>query len=165
MITQEDNTKLNPENAEPYVLPNRFDVKQREAICLDKGYHLVLAPAGCGKTDILAERVHRAIHNGVGVKAKGLEFENVIVYGCVNDIYPYFSSIPGIYAYAEDTRKLYVAMSRAKKRLCLLTFKEQKGWHKEISPFLRAILSRHKFRNLEERDDSTPMMSGKRIYI
>lgn len=98
-------------------------------------------------------------------KAKGLEFENVIVYGCVDGIYPFFSSIPGTYAYAEDARKLYVAMSRAKKRLCLLTFKEQKGWSKEISPFLRAILSRHKFRSLEEREASGEIIDGIGISI
>lgn len=52
----------------PYVIHKKFDEKQREAICLDSGYHLVLAPAGCGKTDILAERVSRAIHNGVNIE-------------------------------------------------------------------------------------------------
>lgn len=50
-----------------YIIPDKYDDKQREVICLDNGYHLVLAPAGCGKTDILAERVRRAIFNGTDV--------------------------------------------------------------------------------------------------
>ena len=33
------------------------DEFQKKVITLDSGYHLVLAPPGCGKTDILAERV------------------------------------------------------------------------------------------------------------
>lgn len=31
------------------------DEFQKKVITLDSGYHLVLAPPGCGKTDILAE--------------------------------------------------------------------------------------------------------------
>ena len=38
---------------------------QKKVIALDSGYHLVLAPPGCGKTDILAERVVRALSCGV----------------------------------------------------------------------------------------------------
>lgn len=38
---------------------------QKEVIALDSGYHLVLASPGCGKTDILAERVVRALSCGV----------------------------------------------------------------------------------------------------
>lgn len=57
------------ENSVPvYQMDPRRDEKQRETICIDKGYHLVLAPAGCGKTDILAERVYRALCNGVDVE-------------------------------------------------------------------------------------------------
>ena len=46
---------------EQYIIPSRFDEKQKSVICLDEGLHLVLAPAGCGKTDILAQRVYRAL--------------------------------------------------------------------------------------------------------
>lgn len=41
------------------------DEFQKKVITLDSGYHLVLAPPGCGKTDILAERVVRALSCGV----------------------------------------------------------------------------------------------------
>ena len=41
-----------------------FDSYQQKIIELDRGSHLVLAPPGCGKTAILAERVARAIEKG-----------------------------------------------------------------------------------------------------
>ncbi|MBD5379682.1 MAG: UvrD-helicase domain-containing protein [Bacteroides sp.] len=45
-------------------MPVKFDEYQQKILDLDKGKHLVLAPPGCGKTAILAERVARAIENG-----------------------------------------------------------------------------------------------------
>ena len=42
-----------------------FDPWQREAIEISGGRHLVLAPPGCGKTDILTERVIHAHEQGV----------------------------------------------------------------------------------------------------
>ena len=93
-------------------------------------------------------------------KAKGLEFENVIVYGCIDDIYPFFSSKNDAYACKEDARKLYVAISRAKKRLCLLSFRKKivysKRWGRtytfdaHLSPFLHRTLSKHSFRTVQE---------------
>ena len=43
-----------------------YDKEQQKAIDANGGYYLVLAPPGCGKTDILSERVVRAKQNGVG---------------------------------------------------------------------------------------------------
>ena len=83
-------------------------------------------------------------------KAKGLEFENVLVNSCVDGIYPFFNTDNP----KEDARKLYVAMSRAMKKLYLLTFREKKGISRygnpycfpaEISPFLEKIIERHNF--------------------
>lgn len=42
-----------------------FDTWQQEAITLKGGRHLVLAPPGCGKTDILTERIVQAHNTGV----------------------------------------------------------------------------------------------------
>ena len=41
------------------------DKSQQEILDLKSGQHLVLAPPGCGKTQILAERIHRALADGV----------------------------------------------------------------------------------------------------
>lgn len=49
-------------------------------------------------------------------KAKGLEFDNVIVYDVTEGRYPGFHS-KTMRQQAEDARRLYVAMSRARKRL------------------------------------------------
>lgn len=43
----------------------QFDPWQQEAIALSGGRHLVLAPPGCGKTDILTERIIQAHAAGV----------------------------------------------------------------------------------------------------
>lgn len=42
-----------------------YDQKQQKAIKAGNGYHLVLAPPGCGKTDILSERIVHAKENGI----------------------------------------------------------------------------------------------------
>lgn len=87
-------------------------------------------------------------------KAKGLEFENVVVFGCVDGVYPFFASKDDPVACQEDARKLYVAMTRAKKRLCLLTFEKRKGisrWGNpycfdvSVSPYLNCVLTKFPF--------------------
>lgn len=42
-----------------------FDPCQQEVIEARGGWHLVLAPPGCGKTQILTERIRRAHSEGV----------------------------------------------------------------------------------------------------
>ena len=42
-----------------------FDPCQQEVIEAGGGWHLVLAPPGCGKTQILTERIRRAHSQGV----------------------------------------------------------------------------------------------------
>ena len=44
----------------------KYDADQLKAIDANNGYFLVLAPPGCGKTDILAERIVEAKKKGVG---------------------------------------------------------------------------------------------------
>ena len=44
----------------------KYDADQLKAIDANNGYFLVLAPPGCGKTDILAERIVEARKKGVG---------------------------------------------------------------------------------------------------
>jgi len=68
-------------------------------------------------------------------KAKGLEFENVIVYAANDGIFPYYNSKTDTER-EEDARKLFVAISRAKKRLCLTYFASNKGFPSNLSPFI-----------------------------
>lgn len=81
-------------------------------------------------------------------KAKGLEFENVIVVNVNDSIYPYFFNKNNSYMIKEDARKLYVAISRAKEKLIISYALRRRGIGKygkrydmEIyrSPFLNSI--------------------------
>ena len=89
-------------------------------------------------------------------KAKGLEYENVIVYGCVNGIYPFFANDWDKEAKKEDARKLYVAISRAMKRLCLLEFLYREGntyFHSsELSDFLKPTVDKFDFLLTTDKD-------------
>lgn len=76
-------------------------------------------------------------------KAKGLEFENVIIPECVNDVYPNWNS-KNTEEKKEDARTLYVALSRAMKRLIITTHsisinKFGKTFNKNRSCFLDCI--------------------------
>lgn len=81
-------------------------------------------------------------------KAKGLEFDNVIVFGPVDGVYPFFKSETAEEC-REDARKLYVAMTRARHRLCLMPYNYfvtstaygLKRFSKELSPFLKTVSS------------------------
>lgn len=90
-------------------------------------------------------------------KAKGLEFENVIVFNVTDGTFPFFYSETQEEK-NEDARKLYVALSRSKKRL-LITIPETKIVHAkngkvyrfstELSPFIRNIREHFSVRNLD----------------
>ena len=65
-------------------------------------------------TEIVQERVFIAtVH-----RAKGLEFDNVLVYDVRDGVYPWPKASPT--EYAEAARRLYVAITRTKSRLTLL---------------------------------------------
>ncbi len=65
--------------------------------------------------DIIDERIIlTTIH-----KAKGLEFDNVIVFDAADDRYPSFFAQRDPALVAEDARKFYVALTRARKRIII----------------------------------------------
>jgi len=67
-------------------------------------------------------------------KAKGLEFENVIIPACTDDNFPsYYSKLAGEEGVLESARLLYVAMTRTKKRLLITSHT------KKITPWGKAI--------------------------
>ncbi|MDD3773639.1 MAG: 3'-5' exonuclease, partial [Weeksellaceae bacterium] len=73
-------------------------------------------------------------------KAKGREFDNVIIPECVDGIYPHFFSKTDEEK-KEDARVFYVAITRAKKRLILTshTYDEIKREYREDSPYIKMI--------------------------
>ena len=87
-------------------------------------------------------------------KGKGLEFDNVVVLNAVDDVYPFYMvnkvlRDPGSSKEAvarakqsrkEDARKFYVAISRAKKRLCVSYYTRNSwGYAKDLTPFMNSI--------------------------
>ena len=104
------------------------------------------------ESEIVKEKVFIAtVH-----KAKGLEFENVIVMNAVEGVYPYFNST-NIQDIQEDARKFYVAISRAKIRLFLMIIdkkivyssknKQFYEFSVEKSRFIQCIENFFEFRN------------------
>lgn len=101
--------------------------------------------------DLISERVFiMTIHKG-----KGLEFDNVIILGANDGTYPFYKTneilstpnkhTPEEIAAAkaerlEDARKFYVAISRAKKRLCI-SYAEINSYNKPVhpTPFMESI--------------------------
>ena len=104
------------------------------------------------ESDIIDDRVYvLTVH-----KAKGLEFDTVIVWDVVDGKYPFFASVSDSQK-LEDARKLYVALSRAKRRLIIM-YGKRWVWEgqtargtstmartRQLSPFLNCI--RPFFRN------------------
>ncbi len=102
-------------------------------------------------TDIVDERVFvSTVH-----KAKGLEFDNVIVFDVNDDRYPGFFSKDDPVAAEEDARKLYVALTRARRRI-LVTLSAGKCdrynqvRQRDISRFMKDILPFFKQENKAE---------------
>lgn len=82
----------------PYALPAKYahDAAQRAAICIDTGSHLVLAPPGCGKTDILAERVAYALSKGtLAANMLCLTFTNRAARTMQERLHRRLGSVPG----------------------------------------------------------------------
>ena len=77
-------------------------------------------------------------------KAKGLEFDNVIVYDAASERYPNKRNTTERQN-QEDARKFYVAMSRAKRRLIVAYSLTARDWHgvsynRELTPFMNSIV-------------------------
>ncbi|WP_455082955.1 3'-5' exonuclease [Prevotella aurantiaca] len=88
----------------------------------------------------LKERVYvTTVH-----KAKGLEFDNVIVFDAASERYPNKRNTTEKQN-QEDARKFYVAMSRAKRRLIVAYSLTARDWHnvsytRELTPFMDSIV-------------------------
>lgn len=98
------------------------------------------------ESDVIRDRVYvLTVH-----KAKGLEFDTVIVWDAVSGKYPFFASATEA-ARLEDARKLYVALSRARRRLIIMWGKrwvwegDTSNGHstmartRDLSPFLQSV--------------------------
>lgn len=93
----------------------------------------------CGSSSVRERIFVTTIH-----KAKGLEFDNVIVFDAVDGRMPNFYSRTNPQMLAEDARKFYVAISRARRRLyvsqCIRRYDNRNMPHDVFTtPFMRHI--------------------------
>ena len=75
-------------------------------------------------------------------KAKGLEFDGVVVTSCVKDVFPHYYS-KTVDAVHEDARLLYVGLTRAKMEIVITTHdttvNRGGSFSRYPSPFLRFL--------------------------
>ena len=93
-----------------------------------------------------SSRIKERIYVSTVHKAKGLEFDNVIVFDAVDGRYPNFNATT-INQKEEDARKLYVALSRAKKRLYIgisekFINRYGRTFDRTITPFLKPVMDK-----------------------
>ena len=78
-------------------------------------------------------------------KAKGLEFDEVVLFDAVDGRYPNYFNRDNVRLVAEDKRKFYVAMTRAKQRLYVSWSRNRVDYHNQLqsrylTPFIRPLL-------------------------
>ena len=93
-----------------------------------------------------SKRINERIYVSTVHKAKGLEFDNVIVFDAVDGRYPSFNAKTEA-ARQEDARKLYVALSRSKRRLVIaisqqFVTRNRSIYPRSVSPFLLPVLDK-----------------------
>lgn len=91
-------------------------------------------------------------------KAKGLEFDNVIIFDAIDDRYPSYFSKGNAHQMAEDARKFYVAMTRAKRRLIVMQstsrmdYRMRQPVERHLTPFMRPLLKYFSYMQLSPKD-------------
>ncbi|MBI4087646.1 MAG: UvrD-helicase domain-containing protein [Candidatus Liptonbacteria bacterium] len=107
----------------------RFDDVGRflEEITLMQPADSVTSNKGQGTRDGENETHLMTIH-----LAKGLEFDRVFIAGCSEGLLPHAMSMENEYQMEEERRLMYVAMTRAKRELCI-------GFHNTPSRFISEI--------------------------
>ncbi len=98
----------------------------------------------CDSTSMLRHGTER-FFIATAHKAKGLEFDSVIIFNATEGAYPYFRNLRNNdqYHIREDARRFYVAISRARKHLCFTySARGPDGTPSRPTPFLRPIAHR-----------------------
>ncbi|MEK7590336.1 MAG: UvrD-helicase domain-containing protein [Patescibacteria group bacterium] len=86
--------------------------------------------------------------------AKGLEFDNVFVIGCSESLLPHQMSCGSQDDLEEERRLMYVAMTRAKNKLCLSFYNLPSRFLYEIPPELTEFISLgNKHRDLPDEEE------------
>ena len=93
----------------------------------------------CGSSSMRERVFVSTVH-----KAKGLEFDNVIVYDCTDGNYPGYFAKQSEQGLNEERRRLYVALSRARRRLFITWCRQRitqygRVFQSRLSPFTGPI--------------------------
>ena len=92
----------------------------------------------CKEADICGGSLEERYIISTVHKAKGLEFDTVVVYHAIDGIYPGQRSWTEKQI-MEDARRLFVALSRSRKRLCIITDDYHGRSPHVLSPFLEKV--------------------------
>lgn len=140
-----------------FVQSEWVDYENEETIFDQISKHINDMTASISEGDLVnsEDLIHDRIFIMTVYKGKGLEFDNVVILEANDGTYPFYTvnKILGApYRYTpqevekaeidrkEDARKFYVALSRAKKRLCIsYTFSNSYGITTRMTPFMKCI--------------------------
>lgn len=140
-----------------YARSEWVDSKQEESVYDQICSHINDMTASINEGDLVnsEDLIKERVFIMTVYKGKGLEFDNVIVLQANDGTYPFFSVnrvlqdpwhhtkeevAKAQQERMEDARKFYVALSRAKKRLCIsYTLRNSYGYDTKITPFMRSI--------------------------
>lgn len=140
-----------------FVQSEWVDYEKEQTIFDQISMHINDMTASISEGDLVnsEDLIHDRIFIMTVHKGKGLEFDNVVILGANDGTYPHFSvnkilSAPyrykpkeveqAIIDMKEDARKFYVALSRAKKRLCVsYTDRNMYGFSTQLTPFMKSI--------------------------
>lgn len=103
--------------ATKYIANDVLDDEEPNVLAMQLGNHIMelntMKEADLCTSKSIDDRVFvTTVH-----KAKGLEFDNVLIFDAVEDRYPNYFNRDNPSGIAEDARKFYVAMTRARRRL------------------------------------------------
>lgn len=131
---------------ETYLTEDVVDLLREKALIQQLNRHIMeintLKEADLCSSSVIQDRVFvTTVH-----KAKGLEFDNVIVFDAIDGRYPNYYNQTNEQLLAEDARKFYVAMSRSRKRLYISQSLSRIDYHNQPHPnlltrFMTPILS------------------------
>ena len=140
-----------------FVQSEWIDYENEQTLFDEISVHINDMTASISEGDLVnsEDLIHDRIFVMTVYKGKGLEFDNVVILGANDGTYPFYKVnevLNAPYRYSpeqveqakmdrkEDARKFYVALSRAKKRLCVsYTHCNSFGYPTDKTPFLNCI--------------------------
>lgn len=142
-----------------FVQSEWVDYEKEQTIFDQISTHINDMTASISEGDLVnsEDLIHDRIFIMTVYKGKGLEFDNVVILQSNDGTYPFYTVnkiLEAPYRHTqeevaqaeidrrEDARKFYVALSRAKKRLCVsYTYRNSYGFQTRMTPFMECIQS------------------------